>query len=103
MQLDPLAEALAYRKMCNYILFHRMMSSLQNNYKHLNQAEKFFRREQERGSVILAEAYLQSMHLWTEWENCILAVWVTHLALGHQLSYTSRKRETDHASLCLKK
>lgn len=48
MQLDPLAEALAYRKMCNYILFHGMMSSLQNNYKHLNQAEKFFRREWER-------------------------------------------------------
>lgn len=42
MQLDPLAEVLAYRKICNYILFHGMMSSLQNDYKHLNQAEIFF-------------------------------------------------------------
>lgn len=48
MQLDPLAEALAYRKICNYILFHGTMSSLQNDYKHLNQAEIFFRREWER-------------------------------------------------------
>lgn len=42
MQLDPLAEVLAYRKICNYILFHGTMSSLQNDYKHLNQAEIFF-------------------------------------------------------------
>lgn len=41
MQLDPLAEALAYRKMCNYIVFYGMMPSLPNNYKHLNQAEIF--------------------------------------------------------------
>lgn len=42
---------------------------------------------------MLDEAYLQSMHLWTKWENSILAVWVTHLALGHQLSYTSSEQK----------
>lgn len=51
MQLDPLAEVLAYRKICNYILFHGTMSSLQNDYKHLNQAETFFLEESERERV----------------------------------------------------
>lgn len=44
---------------------------------------------------MLAEAYLQSMHLWTGWENSILAVWVTCLALAkwHQLSYKSSEQK----------
>lgn len=51
MQLDPLAEALAYRKICNYIPFHGMMSSLQNNYKHLNQAENFLEESEREGQL----------------------------------------------------
>lgn len=44
---------------------------------------------------MLAEAYLQSMHLWTGWESSILAVWMTCLALAkwHQLSYISSEQK----------